>query len=142
MNADKAREFFSSYFEGTLDAGLRQAFELRLETDAETQAEYRAFERSMGQLDTLKDIEIEIPYDLNEKISARVDRHIFEAKRTKGSPWLAFLRPMAIGGLAAAAIIGTVITMNNRSGGVQPAGLTTGSQPPKIETPAPKGFNF
>src|SRR5688500_10784952 len=99
MNASKAREFFSSYFEGTLDAGLRQAFERRLHTDAEIQAEYRAFERTMGQLSTLKDLEVEVPFDLHERISARVDLHIFEAKRAKGSPWIAMWKPLLIGGL-------------------------------------------
>lgn len=136
MNANKAREFFSSYSEGSLDNGLRQAFENALNTDAEIQAEYRAFERTMLELATLKDCEAEVPFDLNERISARLDRHIFEQKRAKPTG-IAFLwKPFLVGGLAALAIVATVLSMNRTGGGAQEAGLgLSGGQKPRIEQP-------
>ena len=45
MNANKAREFFSAYYEGSMDRAIRQTFERRLNSDSELHAEYKAFEQ-------------------------------------------------------------------------------------------------
>lgn len=116
MNPSKAREFFSSYFEGTLDTGLCQAFERTLRTDAELQAEYRAFEQTMDRLGSLKETQVEIPFDLRERIAARLDLHVYEQKHARRAPWISFWRPIAIGALGALAIIGTVLSLNRSDG--------------------------
>lgn len=113
MNPSKAREFFSSYFEGTLDAGLCQALERTLRTDAELQAEYRAFERTMDRLGSLKETEVEVPYDLRERIAARLDMHIYEQNNARRAPWFTFWKPVAIGALGALAIIAAILSFNN-----------------------------
>ena len=131
MNANKAREFFSSYFEGNLDDGLRQAFERTLNTDAELQAEYKAFERTLGQLAGLRDVEIEVPFDLHERISARLDRHIYEKRQTRGGGFLAFWKPALAAGVASLAVIGTVLSLNSSGGDVQGAAVIGGG--PKFQ---------
>ncbi|HEY3782212.1 MAG TPA: hypothetical protein VGL56_14105 [Fimbriimonadaceae bacterium] len=81
MNLAKAREHFSAYYEGSLERGLRQTFENRLKEDAQVQAEYRAFERTMQSLEALGRVEVEPPSDLHDKIAARLDKAIYDQKR-------------------------------------------------------------
>lgn len=124
MNSNKAREFFSSYFENSLDSGLRQAFERTLRVDAELQAEYRAFELTMSRLGDMKDVEIEVPFDLKEKIGARLDLHLFEHKRARKAPIIAFWKPLVVGGFAMIALVGGLMSLNsNRGGGPIEGGL-------------------
>ncbi|HVL40207.1 MAG TPA: hypothetical protein VM328_12530 [Fimbriimonadaceae bacterium] len=139
MNANKAREFFSSYFEGTIDAGLRQAFERRLNADAELQAEYRAFERTMGMLNSMKDIEVEVPFDLNERINARIDRHVFEQKRQQRVPALAWWKSLAFGGVAALAIFGTIKGFGGSGGDTSQANLLGTATNEQIQVTQAKG---
>lgn len=140
MNANKAREFFSSYFEGNLDDGLRQAFERTLNTDAELQAEYKAFERTLGQLAGLRDVEIEVPFDLHERISARLDRHIYEKRQTRGGGFLAFWKPALAAGVASLAVIGTVLSLNSSGGDVQGAAVIGGGG--TLPGPSSKGYRI
>jgi hypothetical protein len=138
MNSEKAREFFSSYFEGSLDAGLSQTFERKLQTDAELQAEYRAFERTMSELSSLREVEAELPFDLHDKIQARLDLHVFEQKRSQKAPFALWFRTLGFAGLAALAIFGTIKAIGtDGDGGKQvadPMGLgSVGTQPPKTE---------
>lgn len=83
MNLAKAKDYFSAYYEGSLDRGLKQSFEMGLREDAQLQAEYRAFVRTMQDLQALGHVEIEPPADLHDKIAARLDRIIWEEKREK-----------------------------------------------------------
>jgi len=101
MNLGKARDYFSAYYEGSLDRGLKQSFEGRLREDAQLQTEYKAFERTMKDLEALGLVEIEPPADLHEKISARLDRAVWEQKRAKSpglnlSWWKAFVMGAAV----------------------------------------------
>lgn len=111
MNSDKAREFFSSYYEGTIEKGLKQAFERQLSVDAQIQAEYQAFEKTMKQLDDLK---VEIPepeYDLHDRIMARLDRHLLDEKK-KPAPWFgARLRNLITIGAMSLVLIGAAISI-------------------------------
>ncbi|MBS1706239.1 MAG: hypothetical protein JST40_10220 [Armatimonadetes bacterium] len=118
MNVNKARDFYSDYFEGTLESGLKQAFERALREDATIQAEYQAFTRAMEALGTMKDEEIEVPYDLHDRISARLDKHIWDQKqKAKPNFFSAWWRTLAVGGLATVAIIATVTTLFNTNSG-------------------------
>ncbi len=105
MNLAKAREYFSAYHEGSLDRGLRQAFEAELETDAQLKAEYRAFERVVTQLDSLKVEAPEPDFDLHDRIMARLDRAQFEEKRVELPPFLNWWRGLLLAGAAAAVIL-------------------------------------
>lgn len=113
MNLNKARDFYSAYFEGTLDAGLTQAFDRALETEAEVKAEYEQFVRIMMELYELKE-PVEVPDDLHLMIRERVDAHILESegKDKAGAGFFAW-RPLAYGAVAAAAIIGLVMSLSS-----------------------------
>jgi hypothetical protein len=125
MNHDKAREHFSAYYEGTLGGGLKEAFERSLRTDAQIQAEYRAFEQLMSQLEVLKQPVPEPDFDLHEAVARRLDSHIFEEKRKKAHPLLSWWKGLALGGLATVALVMAVVQMNS-SGPVGVAGLGGG----------------
>ncbi|MEQ1822023.1 MAG: hypothetical protein ABL949_05920 [Fimbriimonadaceae bacterium] len=114
MNVNKAREFFSAHYEGTLERGLKQSFETALAQDAQLQAEYRAFERTMKELDGLSAITIEPPEDLHERIAARLDRVAWEAKNAKPTGVRAWWR-MAVVGATATAVIALAV-FQSRSG--------------------------
>ena len=78
MNAKKAQEYFSLHFEGELTGGLLDQFERALKTDAQVQAEYRAFVHTMKTLEELKAPIAEPNFDLHEVISQRMDKHLFD----------------------------------------------------------------
>jgi hypothetical protein len=115
MTNEKARDFFSAYYEGSLEPGLCVSLEQKLSVDGSLKDEYQAFERAMSSLDTLKFEEITIPDDLHERISARLDRDIYERKRNAKPALGVWLRGLTLAGVAAAAIIGTIFAMNARS---------------------------
>jgi hypothetical protein len=115
MNADKAKEHFSAYYEGTLDRGLRQSFELRLKSDASVQAEYRAFEKTMQELEKLSAPVPEPEFDLHEMISARLDRHIYENKAKPAVSLFGRRRPWIVAGVCAVAILGAALQIGGRS---------------------------
>lgn len=148
MNSIKARDFFSAYFEGSLEPGLKQAFERALRTDAIVQAEYTQFERVMAQLDTLHDEAVNPPADLHERISARLDRSIYEAERQKPKSIFMSWRSLAYGGLAAALILGAVLSLNvsddpaRTSGFVPPISRGSETVAPPSLLATPTGLNL
>lgn len=113
MNQEKAREFFSAYYEDTLEPGLRQTLEQRLRADESLRSEYAAFEETMNDLGALKLEEIEIPSFLSDRIATRL-----EAVQEKARPasWTLWVRNLGFAGLAAAAIFGAVISLRPASG--------------------------
>jgi hypothetical protein len=84
MNAEKAREYFSAYYEDALEAGMRQTFEQRLRGDKSLQAEYRAFQYSMEELEALKFEEIPLPLYLNDRIQAKLEESNAPQKNKRG----------------------------------------------------------
>lgn len=123
MNNEKAREYFSAYSEGTLDAGLAQSFEAKLKADANLRGEYEQFEATLKELESLRFEKIETPFDLNERIGAAIDRSLYEKKRAAAPSWTLWLRNVAFAGLAAAALFGAYYTLNMKGEGqVAPAG--------------------
>jgi len=111
MTLDKARDYFSAYYEGTLEPGLRQAFEHRLNSDSTLQADYAAFTETMEELDLLPHEEIEIPMFLNDRIAARLEPERAR-KRDRVPIWTTWLRGLAFGSLATAALVFAFISMN------------------------------
>lgn len=115
MNATKARDFFSAYYEGELGGGIKEAFERALLDDPDLKAEYEEFCATMRLLEEPTP-EVEIPVDLHEKIMARLDLQAWEEKQNqKVSIWGQW-RLALIGGIAVVAVIATVVSLNNRSG--------------------------
>jgi len=115
MNASKARDFFSSYYEGTLDGGLRQSLDTAFREDATLQADYSAFVETIHDLDSLKYEEIEIPMFLSDRIATRLEKE--QSKTRFGLPaWTNWIRGIAFAGLAAVAIIGALPLLNSHSG--------------------------
>lgn len=132
MNANKAREFFSEYYEGKLDRALKQAFERRLESDSELKADYRQFEIVMLRLGQLKDLSVDVPEDLHEQITSRIDRQLYAAKRSAPSGFLAWWKPAALAGVACAAIVAAFLAMKPGSGDTNRAGFVPTAPPAKL----------
>lgn len=108
MSPDKARDNFSAYYEGTLDRGLRQAFERTLEADSQVQAEYNAFQVTMAQLESMAFDVPEPEFDLHDRIMARLDLHRLEERKTARPSFFANWRlisgAVALGALALVAV--------------------------------------
>jgi len=115
MNQDKAREFFSAYYEDALEGGLKHSIELQLKTDATLQADYSAFVEAMTQLDGLKHEEIEIPSYLSDRIATRLEQ--VQDKPKFGFPaWTTWIRGLAFGSVAIAAITFAVSSLSGGGG--------------------------
>lgn len=124
MNQDKAREFFSAYYEGTLEAGLTQQLEARMRADAQLSADYAAFVETMSALDDLRFEEIEVPLYLNDRIATRLEHE--EAKRRQPVfAWTHWFRGLAFSGLAAAALMAAFVAIRS-DGGPATASLVPG----------------
>ncbi len=123
MNPAKAKQHFSAYYEGTLDRGLKESFERALHADAQLQAEYRAFKRTMEDLDSLQNLTIAVPNDLHDRIAARIDKQVWEEKRKQTSGLSQWWRSLAFGGLAVVAIAGAIISVNRNSGDTTGSGV-------------------
>lgn len=136
MNINKAREFFSAYYENALDSGLKQSFERELQSDAQIQAEYRAFEKVMGELNVLRDAPVEVPHNLHDKICQRIDLQLYEQKRKSPGLFGGLWRSLALGGVATAAIVAAIFAINNRGGDSVAAGnfAATTSASPRVTT--------
>lgn len=101
MTSDKARELFSEHLEGTLSAGLKQAFERRLTEDPALAEEYRLFSRVYEALGSMPPVEA--PADLTERVQRRLDRAVWEEK-SKSRPAIGWLRSLAFGAAAVAIV--------------------------------------
>ena len=126
MNQEKAREFFSAYYEDTLEQGLRQTLEQRLRADESLRTEYAEFEEAMNDLGLLKLEEIEIPSFLSDRIATRL-----EAVQEKARPasWTLWARNLGFAGLAGAAIFGAVVSLRPATGPGQASTLGTAGAP-------------
>lgn len=101
MNNEKAREFFSQYYDGSLDGGLRQSLEQRMAADSVLASDYAAFSETMVELESMRFEEIEVPSYLSDRIATRLDA-ITEQKPRFSLFSFNFLRGSAIAGIAAA----------------------------------------
>lgn len=130
MNHEKARDFFSAYYEESLEPGLRQAFEQRLNGDATLQAEYKSFVETMDELGTLRYEEIETPSFLSDRIASRLEQ-VQERRRPIFAAWSHWTRGLAFAGLAAVAIVGTALSL--KSGGKIGEGGVVGSATNRVD---------
>jgi hypothetical protein len=132
MNQEKAREFFSSYYEGSLEPGLQLAFEQKMKTDPDLRADYEAFADTVRGLDLLKAEEIEIPIYLSDRIASRLEDAI-QARKPRfwdisriGSSWKTAIAAVAIIGA-----VGSVVFLHPGSataGALGGGGSTSGTE--------------
>ncbi|MFQ3586688.1 MAG: hypothetical protein SNJ74_12850 [Fimbriimonadaceae bacterium] len=108
MNAQKAREYFSSYYEGVLERGLRESLERKFQSDPAVKADYDSFVRTMKAIEQMRDAVPEPPENLHETIMARLDRQIWEARRKPVQHWLGWWKPALAGSLACLAIVAAI----------------------------------
>jgi hypothetical protein len=123
MNVEKARQYFSGYYEKTLDTSLREAFERALIEDDQIAAEYREFEKTYHSLNLMSQQSVEVPDDLFERISARLDKSIWESKQKQNTGWLSWFRWASVG-VAALAVLGLAIVQSNNM--IQPQSVEAG----------------
>ena len=133
MNQEKAKEFFSPYYEGSLDAGLAQQLEAALGRDASLRADFKQFEQTYEDLGSLKFETIEIPFDLNERIAARIDRHVYEQRTSRQPIWTLWMRNVAIAGVSAVAILGAALSLRRAQGPTSTANLVPVGTSPQDE---------
>lgn len=110
MNRAKARDFYSDYYEGTLDRGLTQMFERALKEDGSLREDYDQFCELMGSLDTLKDIEVPEPAFLHERIEKRMNEKSAQTVAKPAFWWLTWGK-WAFAGATALAALALVINM-------------------------------
>jgi len=144
LNHEKAREYFSAYHEGTLERGLKETFERAMRTDAQIQAEYRAFERLLGALETMKAEAPEPEFDLHEVIARRLDKHIYEETRRTKHPIFGWWKSAALGGLATVALIAAILQIKaNQTAGPGEARLIPIAATERVELKSSNGeFNL
>lgn len=123
MNGDKARELFSEYRERTLSATLKASLEQALRSDSSLASDYREFDNLLASLEASHHETYEIPFDLHDKIMARVDKSVFETKRNAKTSWFSGWRLALTSGLAVLVVAGTVISLNSPSSGPSMAGV-------------------
>ncbi len=137
MRQEKAYDYFSAYFEGSLDLSLKAQFERVLESNPAMQEEYAAFAASLLSLNELAHVEVDVPADLHERITSRLDRHVFESERKRPRSFLSHWRQLVIGGVASVAIIGGVMTVSQRQNtgkfGASPVPISSSETGLKIE---------
>lgn len=113
MNQDKARELFSEYREGTLTESLRAAVDSALASDSVLKQEYVEFDRVLSGLEQTSGENFEVPFDLHDRIMARIDKSIFEERRKAKSGWFSGWRLGAIGAVAAVGLVATLVSINS-----------------------------
>lgn len=117
IKSEKARELFSSYWEGSLDSAMRQQMDRSFGSNPELLGEYKEFVRAMEILEVSAQFDVPIPEDLHERISARLDHAMYEKDRQgKSLGFLAKWRQFAILGAVGVAIIGGYLGLQNRGG--------------------------
>lgn len=101
MTCERAQELFSDYHEGTLAPGLRQELERHLDQDPACSHQYQLFKAMLNSFECLPPVEV--PSDLQEKVSQRLDRLDWESKQGKsaGTGWLR----LALYGASAALVL-------------------------------------
>ncbi len=140
MNINQAREQFSAYFGDALEPGMRQALDHARQTDPEIDREYREFEGMMQLLPVLLDEQIHIPQDLHDRISARIDKHVWDKAQRKSWNPLGNWRFSLYGGLAVIALVGAFLAIRQPSGSANSeAGFGPGMAAPNLVT---AGFVF
>lgn len=116
MNINKARDFFSAYYEGELGGGIKEAFERSLTTDPALKAEYEEFVEIMKMLEEPAE-EVPAPHDLHDKIMTRLDHESWQEKQTAKPGVFSNWKLAFVGALALVAIVAGGLSITNRGTG-------------------------
>jgi len=136
MNSEKARDFFSAYYEGTLEPGLVLNLEQKFKADPHLRSDYDAFASAFADLNSLREEAIEVPIFLSDRIATRLEE-ARQQKRKKFSllnvRWTRFA-PYALAGLA---IVGAGLGIALRGdGNIQTGGLLGSSHGGSVDGPS------
>jgi hypothetical protein len=126
MSTERLQEHFSSLYEGTLDPGLAQQIQHRMENDSELKAEYARFCSMMSILGSMPEEEIEVPPFLSSRITERIDSELNKKKVFSLSSWL---RPAMAVGAVTILFVGTMLAVKNQSPSTVQAGLMGAGSP-------------
>lgn len=126
MNHQKARECFSSYYEGKLEPGLKESLERQFATDTGLHAEYKSFVQVVEAIEQMAKADVEIPFDLHDRITRRLDFQLYEQKRSAAPKFSVWWRSLTLGGVAAAAILSAIVALRP-SNGPSVAGAISGA---------------
>lgn len=133
MNGDKAREMFSEYREGTLSASLTASLEQAMASDSHLASDYREFESLLKEFESSQDFEYEVPFDLHDRIMAKVDKSVFETKRNARPSWISGWRLALVGGVACLTVLGVLYTVKGPSDGPSTAGVALSNSTKGLE---------
>lgn len=126
MNQDKTRELFSEYREGTLNASLMAAVQSSLASDETLRQEYAEFDHVLSSLEQSSDEKYDVPFDLHDRIMARIDKSIFEERRKTKANWFSGWRLGTIGAVAAIGLVATFVSINSSNNGSTSTASTLG----------------
>lgn len=136
MNSEKARDFFSAYYEGTLEPGLVLNLEQKFQSDPRLKSDYDAFASAFADLNALRDEQIEVPIFLSDRIATRLEEA--RQQRRKAFSLLnwrwARYAPYALAGLA---ILGAGLGITAKGGWLVPAGVFSWPSPHKEQVDGP-----
>lgn len=115
MNSQQARDLFSEYREGTLEAGLREQFERALRQDANLRKDYDQFCAILMALEGGRDEVIEVPLELSRRITESLETAAPAPRRFNLIEL--FRSPLGYGVAAAVVLIPVILISLNRGGG-------------------------
>lgn len=133
MNAAKARDFFSAYYEGELKGGILEAFERELAANPGLKAEYDEFCMVLKMFEE-PEAEIAMPHDLHDQIMARLDKQAWEEKEAAPQGFFGRWKFALVGAAATFVLVAGVVSLNNRGGDtMQASSIPAMVNQPKIE---------
>lgn len=115
MNSQQARDLFSEYREGTLEAGLREQFERALRQDAALRKDYDQFCAILVALEGGRDEVIEVPLELSRRITESLESAAPAPRRFNLIEL--FRSPIGYGVAAAVVLVPVILISLNRGGG-------------------------
>ncbi len=124
MKPEKSFEYFSAYYEGTLDPVLKDQFEKLIATDPSVSEQFASFVDSIESLAVLAEIRPVAPTDLHEIIMRRVDHNAFELKKSQSRFSFANLKIAWFGAAAALALIAAVVALRPSNSSAYGAGFS------------------
>lgn len=124
MNINKLRDQYSDYYSGSLEPAMKEVFERQLSSDSNLREDYEQFVQAVSLLDSFDKDEIEVPHDLHETISARLDKYHYDVKQSqKVSFWSQWKLALA-GGVAVFAIVASILTLQPQKSTINNAGIS------------------
>lgn len=133
MKPDQASEFYSAYLEGELDPGMKAELDRLIEENPQVALDLAEVAAAREDLEFLRDVPVEVPVDLHERIMRKVDRNRYEVEQKRSESWFSRWRLQLLGGVAAVALIGTLFTMNRGGEGFQAGSVPTNATRPSAK---------